>query len=81
MRVSLRLVRRVNLGNALHWDLHMLWDESVIRAQVSLYFFGTTDMRVVHIYVYPESFPVEAIINIIQFHLPSYLEDAESKFL
>jgi hypothetical protein len=38
-------------------------------------------MRVVHIYVYPESFPVEAIINIIQFHLPSYLEDAESKFL
>ena len=44
-------------------------------------FFGTADMRVVHIYVYPEPFPVEAIINIIQFHLSSYLEDAESKFL
>jgi hypothetical protein len=34
-----------------------------------IFFFGSTDMRVVHIYVYPESFPVEAIINIIQFHL------------
>jgi hypothetical protein len=44
-------------------------------------FFGTTDMRVAHMDVYPEPFPVEAIINIIQFHLPSYLEDAESKFL
>jgi hypothetical protein len=38
-------------------------------------------MRVAHMDVYPEPFPVEAIINIIQFHLPSYLEDAESKFL